>query len=259
MVLSLEALRSYDFQVSGVNILLQKPTYRVARHTNRKVNGFLYILHGCIRYTFQGGGFTLTPGSVVYLPSGSAHTLEILDDDITFFRIDFQITVGGELVQFSTKPLKLCQTTTREFAEAVQMLAEKYQYLHDSIGKTRLICTMFQELTSASVSPGKERLSPAIRYLLEHLTQRLDCSRLAGACNLSSAQFYSLFREEYHMTPLQYRDSLLLHKATLLLQDSSCSVSEVADLLGFESVAYFSRFFKKHIGVSPSNYLKASE
>jgi len=259
MILSLDALRSYDFQVSGVNILLQKPVYRVMKHASRKVNGFLYLLHGNMKYTFQGGSFTLNPGSVVYLPKGSAHILEIPDDEIEFFRIDFQVTVNGEFVRFSTQPLKLCQTATREFAEAVQTLMDKYQYFHNSIGKTRLICTMFQELTAASNGNDRERLSPAIRYLLEHLTQRIDCSQLAGCCNLSSTQFYSLFREQYGMTPLQYRDSLLLHRARLLLQDGSCSVSEAADLLGFESVAYFSRFFKKHTGISPSRYQKSAE
>jgi AraC-like DNA-binding protein len=58
------------------------------------------------------------------------------------------------------------------------------------------------------------------------------------------------------MTPLEYRDALLMGRAKLLLRDGTFSIKEIADVLGFESVSYFSRFFKKNRGLSPSQYMK---
>ena len=57
------------------------------------------------------------------------------------------------------------------------------------------------------------------------------------------------------MPPLEYRSSLLAKRASQLLREGSFSVTEVAEMLGFESVSYFSRFFKKHKGISPSKYI----
>ena len=256
MILSLDELRQRDFQISGVNILHQRPQYRKLVQKSRKVNGFLYILHGECRYTFKGGAFDLVPGSVVYLPVGSVHQMTVSQENIEFIRIDFTVTVDGEIVRFSDTPMKMRHTASKEFAEAAKAMEDNYQFIHDSIGKTRLICTMLQELGSAAENYRKERLAPAVRYLLENMTAKVECSKLADSCSLSSSQFYNLFHEEYGMTPLQYRDTLLVRKAETLLTDGGLSVAEIAEVLGFETVAYFSRFFKKYRGMPPSKFQK---
>ena len=257
MIIDLNELRKYDFRVSRVNVIHQKPKYRRLVVNSRPINGFLLIVHGSCRYAFEGGEFSLDPDSVVYLPTGSRHVLEIESEDIEFFRVDFDLYIDGEFALFSNSPKKMCDSAPRECAEAVRALMDACQYSNDSIRRTELICTVLRSLAANFEDPGKERLSPAISYLIEHLTDEIDCSALARLCHLSSSQFYNLFREEYKTSPLAYRDSLLMQKATVLLQDMF-SVTEVAEMLGFESVSYFSRFFKKNCGVSPLNYQRST-
>ena len=255
MILSLNELRKHDFQLTKINVFHQKPRYRVLNMKCRPYNSFLFILKGSCTYSFAGGSFVLAPGSVVYLPYGSAHHLDIHSEDIEFYRVDFHLTVDCEVVLFSTVPLKLCESAPEECAAAVQTLMDHCQFLHNSIRKTELMCTIFRTLSTRHTNTRRQRLSPAIRYLRGHLTEKIDCSGLAQSCNLSSAQFYNLFHEEYGCSPLEYRDSLLVERAVVLLRDGAFSVSEVAQMLGFESVSYFSRFFKKHKGVPPSKFL----
>ena len=252
MILSLNELRKHDFQLTKINVFHQKPRYRALQVKHRSVNGFLFILRGSCTYSFEGGAFTLEPGSVTYLPYGSAHQLEVHSDEIEFYRIDFHLTVGNEIVLFSNVPQKMCHAAPEECTAAAQMLLDHCQFVHNSIRKTELMCTIFRTLSAKHANTRRQRLSPAVRYLREHLTEKIDCSHLAKFCNLSSAQFYNLFHEEYGMAPLEYRDSLLVSRAVILLQDGGFSISEIAQMLGFESLSYFSRFFKKHKGVSPS-------
>ena len=82
-----------------------------------------------------------------------------------------------------------------------------------------------------------------------------SADELAALCNLSTAQFYHLFHLEYGITPQVYHNNLLLRKAVLLLETQQYAVAEIATMLGFESPAYFSRFFKKHKGYPPSSLL----
>lgn len=256
MILPLEQLKHHDFTLKNVNIFHQTPTYRVLtpRPNGRRANGFLYILHGHCRYVFEGGSFELVPGSVTYLPTGSKHTFEVLSDDIEFYRIDFDLEVDGEIARFSTRPIKLCHTADHACSEAVQRLADGYEFLHDSVAKNALLCTIFHSLEKETASKNAVKLSPAVRYLLEHLTEKVNCAHLAGLCYLSTAQFYNLFHEEFGCAPLEYRNSLILQKAETFLRSGSFSVTEISEMLGFESVSYFSRFFKKHSGTSPSEF-----
>lgn len=255
MVIALEELKNHDFSLSKINIFHQKPTYRELSPKGRKSNGFLYIIRGSCHYYHENGDFPLSSGSVVYLPYGSRHRLVIESEEIEFYRIDFRVETEGEIVLFSDHPLKVCQNTPAECAEAIRAMAEGYQFVHDSVAKAELLCTIFRTLSAPANSPQKEKLAPAVSYLLEHLTEKVSCSELAGLCCLSTAQFYNLFHHEYGMPPLEYRNGLLIRRASLLLRDGSFSVTEVAEMLGFESVSYFSRFFKKHKGVSPAQYL----
>ena len=255
MQLDLSQLRDRDFLISDVHIINQKPAYRTLQVRRRQVNGFLYLRGGSCRYSFDGGSFLLVPGSVVYLPTGSSHRLEVTEGELEFYRIDFQILVGDEPVYFSDHPQRFCQEAPQAFAEAAHMLAEQYSFVHNTIGKTALLATMLHALSEAATSPRSKRLAPAIHYLLEHLTEGMDCGTMAELCRLSTSQFYLLFREEFGMTPLQYRDTLVLRRADALLRGGLLTVTEIAQSLGFESVAYFSRFFKKHTGFSPTGYL----
>lgn len=256
MIITLDELKNRDFSLSKINIFHQAPVYRELQPHGRKSNGFLYILQGKCHYYHENGDFSLSAGSVVYLPYGSRHRLVIESESIEFYRIDFTLTVDGEIALFSNHPVKLCSVAPAECAEAIRTMAESYQFLHDSVGKMGLLCTILRSLSAITHSPRREKLAPAVNYLMEHLTQKVRCTHLAELCCLSEAQFYNLFHGEYGMPPLEYRNSLLAKRAALLLKDGSYSVTEIADILGFESVSYFSRFFKKHTGLSPARYKK---
>lgn len=256
MIIDFEHLKKHEFSLSGINIFYQKPSYRVLEQKRRQVNGFLFVLHGEGRYLFGEQSFSISPGTLVYLPERSTHTFYIDSQEMEFYRIDFRLQIDGEIALFSDLPLKMCGTASSELAEAIQILADQHQFGQDTVAKTELLCSIFRALSAMVATPRREKLAPAIRYLLEHLTEGINCRTLAEACSLSTAQFYNLFHAEYHMPPLEYRDTLLMRRATLLLRDGSFSVTEIAETLGFESVSYFSRFFKKHRGLSPSAYIR---
>lgn len=256
MLIDFEKLRTSDFRLSNINVFHQKPAYREVHQKYRNYNGFLYIIHGKCRYVFGDESFQLLPGSMVYLPLSSVHDMYVESPVIEFYRIDFRLEIDGELALLSDKPMKLCDNATPELAEAIRTLADRYQILQDTVAKTELLCRIFRCIYDMTLTPQKEKLAPAINYILANLTDRIDSAALAEACHLSKAQFYHLFQKEYGMAPLAYRDALLLRRATLLLRDGTFSVTEIAETLGFESVSYFSRFFKKHKGISPSGYIK---
>lgn len=256
MLLKIDDLRQHEFQISAVNIIHQKPAYRKFSTRNRHANGFLYVIEGSCRYMFGEESFVLEPGSLVYLPSGSVHSMEVLSDSIEFYRIDFVLTIDHENALFSKLPMLVCRTAPHECQEAIRRMAEKYQFTFDSVAKTELMCTIFRSIQKNISSTRAKKLYPAVRHLSRNLTEKISVNELAAMCYLSKSRFYELFQEEYGMAPMEFKDQLLMERACLLLQNEELSVTEIAEHLGFESVSYFSRFFKKHQGISPSEYIR---
>ena len=193
MLLSLNALRERDFAISGIHAILQRPSYGGLSIKKRSCNGFLYITMGNCRYAFEGGDFALAPGSVVYLPRGSRHELTITSETIEFYRVDFTLTVDGEPVRFSDRPLKMTGDASPECGEAIRTLEAECRFENSTVAKTELLCAILRELQKPIESRRRARLQPAVQFLHGHLTEGIDCRKLSSLCYLSTAQFYQLF------------------------------------------------------------------
>ena len=254
MIIGFEALGKLDFSLSNVNLLHRCPTYRSAPLKKRKYSGFIYILDGDCTLESGGGSLALSKGALIYLPAGSSHTLTITSEQITFYRIDFTLMAGEELVLFSDFPIKLADTVSTKVLQIMEELKEECLGASSTVVKTEKMCALFAALFPTPLPARFRKLAPALRYLEEHFTEDVNCRTLAALCFLSTAQFYNLFRAHVGTTPLGYRDRLLLQRAKFLLETPEITVTEIADALGFSDVAYFSNFFKKHEGISPTTY-----
>jgi AraC-like DNA-binding protein len=90
--------------------------------------------------------------------------------------------------------------------------------------------------------------------LRENLETSLDMETLASELAIGYSKFRKMFKEATGHSPNQYHIDLRLDKARELLTATNLNVTEIAYQLGFESVYYFSRLFKKKNGVSPKSY-----
>ncbi len=74
---------------------------------------------------------------------------------------------------------------------------------------------------------------------------------IAKASGMSVASLRRAFVTRYGMSPLAYRDHQRLRMANALLAAEHLQVQEVAQRCGFRDAAYFSRWFRKHMGYAP--------
>ncbi|MDE6337514.1 MAG: helix-turn-helix transcriptional regulator, partial [Muribaculaceae bacterium] len=77
---------------------------------------------------------------------------------------------------------------------------------------------------------------------------------LAKDACMSPGHFIRLFKEELGCTPTQFLIDRKIMKAKLMLASESIMMKEIAYRLGYEDVSYFTRLFKKHVGITPSLY-----
>ena len=90
-------------------------------------------------------------------------------------------------------------------------------------------------------------------YIDKYYGESINLNMIAGAAFFSKYHFIRLFKKAYGRTPHQYLINVRVEKAMYLLK-SDHTISEVCDLVGFESRSSFTGLFKKVTGLTPSSY-----
>jgi len=103
------------------------------------------------------------------------------------------------------------------------------------------------------------KIKDGIEYMENSRVDKCNISEVAAMCGVSESCFRTLFREYSGKTPVAFLLDKKMALAKQLLSENLLNITEVATLLGFVDVYYFSKLFRKKIGVSPSQYLKEVE
>ena len=93
-----------------------------------------------------------------------------------------------------------------------------------------------------------------VRYMYKHLYDNLTMNSLADEFELSKSYLNSIFQKYTQHAPMDFYISLKMKEACKLLRSTDLYVYEVAQKLGYKDQYYFSRIFKKVVGISPKEY-----
>ena len=100
------------------------------------------------------------------------------------------------------------------------------------------------------------KIKPAIEYIGENFANEISIDKLSALCGISSSTLKKLFIKKFGITPTKYIIGVRMHYACDLLRSGLYSVSQTSLMCGYNSIYYFSRQFKVHEGISPSEYRK---
>ena len=95
----------------------------------------------------------------------------------------------------------------------------------------------------------------AMDYIGAHYNDPgITVGSIAQSLGISEGHLSHMFKKETDYTLLNYLTRYRIHKSMELLRDCRRKVYEVAELVGYKDVTYFSATFKKGVGISPSEY-----
>ncbi|THF77749.1 response regulator transcription factor [Cohnella fermenti] len=108
-----------------------------------------------------------------------------------------------------------------------------------------------------AVSPKhKKAVDFMVRYIHEHYAEDLTLEELAGQLYISKNYLNQLFKKVTGETLTNYIIRVRIEKAKALLYEGHHLVYEVADMVGYQNVPYFTTLFKKYCGVTPSEFVR---
>lgn len=95
-----------------------------------------------------------------------------------------------------------------------------------------------------------------IDYIDTHLTERLTLDELCAHVSLGKTQTNIMFKRATGYGLIAYVNKARIDRAKKYIREETFNISEISNLLGYSSIHYFSRQFKKEAGMSPSDYSK---
>ncbi len=103
----------------------------------------------------------------------------------------------------------------------------------------------------------QSRLQAIHQYITENYTEKILLDNICFIFGTNKTTLCQDFKNEYKTTILNYINSLKIKEAKALLRENKLSVTEISEKLGFNSIHYFSRLFKKVTGHTPKEYSKS--
>lgn len=217
----------------------------------------VYCVSGDSQVVFNDTKFCSVPDQIVFLPKGPcmAYYADILQDG-EFYDIFFD--ANGEL------PEKIAMQNVAKNKNVLALFKKLYYtWERREVGYYNRAMSLFyailaeMEVCEESYLPKhkSDKLEPALAYIHANYADPHFCTALLPElCGISYTYFKKLFLERFCILPSAYIRDLQIRRACELLLTKRFTVTQVAQLCGFEDQCYFSKIFKKTVGVSPGKY-----
>ncbi len=112
-------------------------------------------------------------------------------------------------------------------------------------------------LTENMLKPdAAEVLTRAVAYIEENLEKDLSIKQISKSINVSKSVLYSKFHARFNCTIGEFISKKRVERSAELLTKTSKSIEEISQKCGFSSASYFTKTFKKMMGVTPLKFKK---
>lgn len=235
---------------------------RAKNHTRTRREGaeetiLLYCAQGRGRVQVGDRSWTLGPNTAFCIPPGVPHTYTAdAADPWSLWWVHFK---GSDAALY---PMDKCCALTPPPGTGTRMQdwfnllfealegpysLENFVYLSQVLG---LILAGLCRRPDPAAAP----LTRVVRWMYAHLAEPITLDRLCRELGLSRSGVNALFQRYAHRPPLQFFTRLRMTEAAKLLRQTRAPVCTIARQLGYEDPYYFSRAFKKTMGLSPTDY-----
>lgn len=105
----------------------------------------------------------------------------------------------------------------------------------------------------------RQAIESIVEQINEHFDENIQMKQIAQFSGMSETTFYHHFKKYTSLTPNQYVTKKRIEHACNLLMNHRLNIHEIAKKVGYKDPYYFSRVFKKNVGIPPCSFQKLQE
>ena len=255
------AVISCGYQDDRAHPACRRPHGRADTHLLVVASGCLHVRSGGAETVLYSGGIVLyRPGEPQYYrrsaePVGATYWVHFTGDavpvllhrlgldDLHTLQLDPNLAVPAGFD-------RMIREMQRQKPHYLTAAAAELAGLLAQIARSR---TEMQQLQS----PIDAQILEIAAQMKTQLSRPMSVESCAQACGLCRYRFIEHFKRLTGQTPLQYRTALRMDHAKFLLRATDCTMAEITQEIGLESVPYFTRLFHRVTGQTPSAFRAA--
>jgi AraC-like DNA-binding protein len=232
-----------------------------ATHKAAPFPGFIFPISGCAQFHMNGAPYLISPGTILHGLADSVMQKRVVGDNkweyiavlyetyaepskIELAKTHFDLNVGQSPLLYDMLH-QLHSVSTRPGG----LPAFQVETLFRRVLEEAFICARNQTKYGA-----QELFEVVSEYIHAHYMDSISVSMLAEQNCVNENRLFYVFQKYAGMGPGDYLRAYRLNRAKELLATSSAPIGSIAAQTGYPDALYFSRIFKKHVGVSPSQF-----
>lgn len=233
----------------------------------------IYCVKGSGRYRIGERQYEVKANQYFILPAGKTHAYASNNEDPwTIYWIHFRGSLASYYGEGAERPTTVSASLNSRIADrngifedifltlsdgyTIDNLRYTSSLLHFYLGSLRYLpiyrkCHKGREETDDDLSIV---VNAALKYMEENIGKSVTLQDLATYTGYSVSHFSMVFRSNTGHSPLSYFNMLKVKKACELLETTDMKITQISYLVGIEDSLYFSRLFRKIVGISPKQY-----
>ena len=235
---------------------------------------FYYIVDGEGWLKIGNKEYYPQPGQLFLLPEGVEQSYSYTNEQHTFkkYWCHFSVKVE-ELNLFHVLELPIFCTIDANHREQISSIFQEmitYEATDAVYGKLlakakliELISHFLMNIDSNLIQlknvQSIEKLSNVLAYIDQHIEREITIKDLAEVACLHPNYFIRFFKQQIGVPPIQYIVHKKIDIAKERLTNSSATIYEIAQHVGFQDMFHFSKQFKKIAGLTPTQYRKDNQ
>ena len=256
-----------DYQLNVFRVVKQlKSNAYVPPHSHSGYYQYLYVIGGSGFVVCDGAPYEAGEGTLFLFRPGVEHSITGIKD---FNSIDIKFECDGplaELINFDRNVLpnlsEYERSLIREIFDEAALGKYNSNHLINALMLTFLMVLVRRVNSSDAIRSERaylaasvdKEINAALTYIDRNITTPISISQLARSIGYSPSYFSTIFKLHTGYIPSQYINLKRIDLAKKLMLTTKMNITEISEYLGFDSLHYFSRTFKKIVGLAPRYY-----
>lgn len=232
-----------------------------------------YVAHGRVTVRFGGAALDIGSGQCLFLTPHTAADMEAqaggLDVYILFVRV---VHIPGRRrsgadpnVCRPVLPVKAELAHPWKALERIERLLEKFREakadrFHMNLQFQELLHAIVNDLARPDDEPKQtDGIERSIAYIHRHYPEKIKLDTLSDIAGFTRTSYSRTFKKSMGVPPIDYLNAYRIEQAKQMLLETGRTVKEVSSAIGFGSEFYFSRMFKRQVGLSPTLYMRRKD